>query len=43
MTLMADRGVTTERQRLKTLAQAALNADVTVGQVDSVLTGLTRH
>jgi len=29
------------QQRLKTLAQAALNADVTVGQVDTVLTGLS--
>ena len=28
------------RQRIKTLTQAALNADVTVGQVDDVLTGL---
>lgn len=39
---MADRGsgTGTERQRLKKLAQAALNADVTVGQVDSVLSGL---
>lgn len=29
------------QQRLKTLAQAALNADVTVGQVDDVLQGLS--
>lgn len=29
-----------ERRRLKTLAQAALNADVTVGQVGDVLSGL---
>lgn len=28
------------QQRLRTLAQAALNADVTVGQVDTVLQGL---
>lgn len=28
------------QQRLRTLAQAALNADVTVGQVDEVLSGL---
>ncbi len=29
------------QQRLKTLAQAALNADVTVGQVDALLDNLT--
>jgi ABC-type transporter Mla subunit MlaD len=29
-----------ERQRLKTLAQAALNADVTVGQLEAVLAEL---
>ena len=44
---MADKGgVSTNRarpaqQRLKTLAQAALNADVTVGQVDALLSSLT--
>lgn len=39
---MADRssGSGGERNRLKTLAQAALNADVTVGQLDDVLNGL---
>lgn len=39
---MADRssGTGTERKRLKTLAQAALNADVTVGQLEDVLGGL---
>ena len=39
---MADRtaGAGPERKRLKTLAQAALNADVTVGQLEGVLTGL---
>ena len=39
---MADRtaGTGPERNRLKTLAQAALNADVTVGQLEDVLTGL---
>jgi hypothetical protein len=42
MDVMADRssGTGTERNRLKTLAQAALNADVTVGQLEGVLTGL---
>lgn len=42
MSLMADRtaGTGTERRRLKTLAQAALNADVTVGQLEDVLGGL---
>ncbi|BBY53792.1 ATPase [Mycobacterium koreense] len=29
------------RGRIKTLAQAAMNADVTVGQVDEVLSGLS--
>jgi ABC-type transporter Mla subunit MlaD len=29
-----------ERRRIKTLAQAAMNADVTVGQLEDVLTGL---
>ncbi|MGV0625748.1 ATPase [Mycolicibacter minnesotensis] len=39
---MAERmsGTGTERKRLKTLAQAALNADVTVGQLEDVLGGL---
>lgn len=42
---MADRGTGRRdngggRQRLKTLTQAALNADVTVEQVDALLTGL---
>ena len=42
ITDMADRtaGTGTERKRLKTLAQAALNADVTVGQLEDVLAGL---
>ncbi|ORV49826.1 ATPase [Mycolicibacter engbaekii] len=42
MSAMADRtaGSGTERKRLKTLAQAALNADVTVGQLEDVLGGL---
>ena len=42
---MADRGdgrsrAAHGRQRIKTLTQAALNADVTVEQVDALLTGL---
>lgn len=43
MAVMADRsaGSGPERKRLRTLAQAALNADVTVGQVDDVLSGLS--
>jgi ABC-type transporter Mla subunit MlaD len=42
MSAMADRssGSGPERKRLKTLAQAALNADVTVGQLEDVLGGL---
>lgn len=42
MGTMADRSAGTgpERRRLKTLAQAALNADVTVGQLEDVLGGL---
>jgi ABC-type transporter Mla subunit MlaD len=42
MTVMADRsgGTGQERKRIKTLAQAALNADITVGQVEDVLSGL---
>lgn len=44
MAVMADRtaGSGPERKRLRTLAQAALNADVTVGQVDDVLSGLSQ-
>ncbi|BBZ04708.1 hypothetical protein MCHIJ_41450 [Mycolicibacterium chitae] len=47
---MADKDVSTERpsgrtrpaqQRIRTLAQAALNADVTVGQVDTLLQDLS--
>lgn len=38
---MADKSAPRERQRLKTLAQAALNADVTVGQVEDILSGLS--
>lgn len=43
MTVMADRtgGGGGERKRFKTLAQAALNADLTVGQVEEVLSGLS--
>jgi ABC-type transporter Mla subunit MlaD len=39
---MADRssGPGHERKRIKTLAQAAMNADLTVGQLEDVLTGL---
>jgi ABC-type transporter Mla subunit MlaD len=39
---MADRsdGSGRERKRIKTLAQAAMNADLTVGQLEDVLTGL---
>ena len=42
---MADRGVgrrrpASARQRIKTLTQAALNADATVEQVDTLLTDL---
>jgi ABC-type transporter Mla subunit MlaD len=42
MTVMADRTVRNgpERSRIKTLTQAALNADKTVGQVEDVLDGL---
>ncbi|MGD1173986.1 ATPase [Mycobacterium seoulense] len=44
MTVMADRTVRggQERNRLKTLTQAALNADKTVEQVEDVLDGLSR-
>ena len=38
MTGMADKGAPrTARERIKTLAQAALNADLTAEQVDTVL------
>jgi len=41
MTDMADKGTPrTGRERIKTLAQAALNADLTVEQVDTVLNNL---
>jgi ABC-type transporter Mla subunit MlaD len=46
MAVMADKGVSrtggarTGRERIQKLAQAALNADVTVDQVDAVLAGL---
>jgi hypothetical protein len=41
MTRMADKGTPrTGRERIKTLAQAALNADLTVEQVDAVLNNL---
>ena len=42
---MADKGgrqpVRTGRERIRKLAQAALNADVTVEQVDTILEGLS--
>jgi ABC-type transporter Mla subunit MlaD len=46
MTVMADKGgsrsgVRSGRERIQKLAQAALNADVTVDQVDAILAGLT--
>lgn len=42
MSVMADKtGPPRERQRLRTLAQAALNADVTIEQVDDLLSGLS--
>jgi hypothetical protein len=42
MTVMADRAVRSgpERSRIRTLTQAALNADKTVEQVEDVLDGL---
>src|SRR5689334_24378160 len=43
MTFMADKGgkpVRTGTERIRKLAQAALNADVTVDQVDTILEGL---
>jgi ABC-type transporter Mla subunit MlaD len=44
MAVMADRSVRSgpERSRIKTLTQAALNADKTVEQVEDVLDGLSR-
>jgi ABC-type transporter Mla subunit MlaD len=45
MSRMADKGGKaagrTARERITTLAQAALNADLTVDQLDSILTGLS--
>jgi division protein CdvB (Snf7/Vps24/ESCRT-III family) len=46
MAVMADKGggrsgARTGRERIQKLAQAALNADVTVDQVDAILAGLT--
>jgi DNA repair ATPase RecN len=46
MTSMAGKGVSrpgprSGRERIQKLAQAALNADVTVEQVDTILAGLT--
>jgi ABC-type transporter Mla subunit MlaD len=45
MTVMADKGgragPRTARERITTLAQAALNADLTVDQLDSIMTGLS--
>jgi ABC-type transporter Mla subunit MlaD len=41
MAVMADKTDRAPRERFKTLAQAALNADVTVGQVEDVLSGLS--
>ncbi len=46
MAFMADKGVAktaprSGRERIQKLAQAALNADVTVEQVDTILAGLT--
>jgi ABC-type transporter Mla subunit MlaD len=42
MSVMADKsaGSRPPRQRIKTLTQAAMNADVTVGQLEDVLGGL---
>jgi ABC-type transporter Mla subunit MlaD len=42
MTVMADKsaGGRPPRQRIRTLTQAAMNADVTVGQLEGVLGGL---
>jgi methyl-accepting chemotaxis protein len=46
MTVMVDKGgsrtgARSGRERIQKLAQAALNADVTVEQVDTILAGLT--
>lgn len=46
MTVMVDKGgskpaARSGRERIQKLAQAALNADVTVDQVDTILAGLT--
>jgi hypothetical protein len=44
MAVMADKGgrpVRTGPERIRKLAQAALNADVTVDQVDTILAGLS--
>ena len=41
MSDMADKGGRTARERITTLAQAALNADLTVEQVGTVLTAMT--
>jgi ABC-type transporter Mla subunit MlaD len=44
MAVMADKGgkpVRTGPERIRKLAQAALNADVTVAQVDTILEGLS--
>jgi ABC-type transporter Mla subunit MlaD len=45
MAVMADKGgktaVRSGRERIQKLAQAALNADVTVDQVDAILVGLS--
>jgi ABC-type transporter Mla subunit MlaD len=45
MAVMADKsgkaGPRTGTERIRKLAQAALNADVTVGQVDTILDGLS--
>ena len=40
MTVMVDKSARTGRDRIKTITKAALNADVTLEQVDDVLTGL---
>jgi ABC-type transporter Mla subunit MlaD len=40
MSLMADQTGRTPRKRIKTLTQAAMNADVTVNQLEDVLSGL---
>ncbi|GBE66065.1 hypothetical protein MFM001_25270 [Mycobacterium sp. MFM001] len=40
MAVMADKSERAPRERIKTLAQAAMNADVTVAQLESLLKGL---